>query len=176
MSKLGKFLSYVLRHNPDEIGITLDSAGWVSVDELLAALAQHGRATERERLEREVAEDDKQRFALSEDGTRIRANQGHSIPVDLGLDPIEPPELLYQGTVARFLDSIREKGLLRGERHDVHLSEDLETATAVGRRRGAPVILTVRAHEMWSDGYLFYCTANQVWLTEHVPPQYIEFP
>jgi putative RNA 2'-phosphotransferase len=168
-----KFLSLVLRHRPDVIGIELDAEGWVPVEDLLAACAQHGRAISREQLDTVVRTNDKQRFAFSADGTRIRANQGHSLQVDLGLVPVEPPELLYHGTVPRFLDSIRRDGLTKGERHHVHLSPDVGTATKVGQRRGRPVILVIDAGQMFRDGHKFYRSENGVWLTYAVPPEYI---
>jgi putative RNA 2'-phosphotransferase len=168
-----KFLSLILRHRPDVIGIQLDAEGWVPVEDLLAACAQHGRAISREQLDTVVRTNDKQRFALSADGTRIRANQGHSLPIDLGLVPVEPPELLYHGTVPRFLDSIRRDGLTKGKRHDVHLSPDIQTATKVGQRRGRPIVLVIEAGRMFRDGHKFYRSDNGVWLTNAVPPGYI---
>ncbi|MBA3391921.1 MAG: RNA 2'-phosphotransferase [Deltaproteobacteria bacterium] len=170
-----KFLSLVLRHDPARIGITLDDAGWVGVDELLAASAAHGVTMTRDELASLVATSDKQRFALSEDGTRIRANQGHSVAVELGLPVMAPPELLYHGTVATALPGIRAGGLVKGARHDVHLSADLATATKVGARRGSPVILTIRARAMADAGHDFRRSENGVWLTAHVPPDFIDF-
>ncbi|MBX3160850.1 MAG: RNA 2'-phosphotransferase [Deltaproteobacteria bacterium] len=174
--RISKFLSLVLRHQPQLIGITLDEAGWVDVDELLAACARRGRHLTRAELEEVVAASDKQRFALSPDGARIRANQGHSVSVDLQLAPAEPPELLFHGTVAAALAGIRAEGLVRGKRHHVHLSRDVATANVVGKRRGAPVILTVRAAEMVAAGHTFYVSENRVWLVEHVPASFIDFP
>lgn len=171
-----KQLSYVLRHRPDSVGLVLDEAGWVTVDALLAALARHGTALARGELEAIVRGSDKQRFAFSDDGQRIRAQQGHSVAVDLGHAEATPPPLLYHGTVARFLPSIAEHGLRRGQRHHVHLSATPETATAVGQRRGAPVILTVRAAAMAADGHRFFVTPNHVWLTDHVAPAYLSIP
>jgi putative RNA 2'-phosphotransferase len=168
-----KFLSLVLRHRPDAIGITLDAEGWVSVEVLLTACAQHGRAISREQLDAVVRANDKQRFAFSADGSRIRANQGHSLPVDLGLAPVEPPELLYHGTVSRFLESIRREGLTRGNRHHVHLSPDIQTATKVGQRRGRPIVLVIESGRMFRDGHTFYQSKNGVWLTDAVPPDYL---
>ena len=173
---ISKQLSYVLRHRPDAIGITLDRAGWVAVDELLAALARHGTALGRAELEAIVDGSDKRRFALSPDGTRIRAQQGHSVPVDLGHAQAAPPATLYHGTVERFLPSIRERGLVRGKRHHVHLSATAETATQVGVRRGRPVILEIDAAAMAADGHRFWITPNQVWLTDAVPPRYLRGP
>src|SRR6478672_11499013 len=164
-----KFLSLVLRHEPELIGITLDEAGWVAVDELLAGCARQGRAISRAELAEIVRTSDKQRFALSEDGTRIRANQGHSVPVELGHEPATPPEVLYHGTAEKYLASIRREGLRKGERHHVHLSDRVETAKAVGSRHGRLVLLEVAAGRMARDGHTFYRTTNGVWLTDHVP-------
>ena len=144
-TRLSKFLSLVLRHDPACIGLTLDAQGWADVDDLLQKANAAGVPLTRALLDEIVRTSDKQRFALSTDGTRIRANQGHSIPVDLALEPVAPPNVLYHGTVARFLPSIRRKGLRRGQRHHVHLSADRETASRVGSRRGEPVVLTVAA-------------------------------
>lgn len=168
-----KFLSLVLRHQPEKIGVSLDPNGWIEVDTLLEAMARHGKRLSREDLERLIRESEKQRFALSEDGLRIRANQGHSVEVDLALAPQTPPEILYHGTVDRFMDSILASGLLKGNRHHVHLSADVETAQKVGQRRGKPVILEVRAGDMHRVGRPFYLSDNGVWLAEDVPVQYI---
>ena len=173
--RTSKFLSLVLRHEPERIGIVLDASGWADVEALLAAAAAHGVALSRAELEQIVATSDKQRFALSADGARIRANQGHSVEVDLALAATPPPERLYHGTVDRFLESIRARGLLKGERHHVHLSADVDTASRVGGRRGRPVVLTVRASEMAAAGHVFYRSENGMWLVEHVPPSYIDF-
>lgn len=175
-TRASKFLSLVLRHEPERIGIALDEAGWTDVDGLLAAAASHGVVITREELEEIVASSDKQRFALSADGARIRANQGHSVPVELGLAPLAPPVLLYHGTPSRFVESIRATGLRKGERHHVHLSADAETARIVGSRRGPPVILIVRAADMANAGHVFYRSENGVWLVEHVPPEFLEIP
>jgi putative RNA 2'-phosphotransferase len=174
--EISKYLSYVLRHNPRSIGISLDDRGWVAVDTLLDAARRHGHTLTRAHVEEVVASNDKKRFSLSPDRRLIRANQGHSVQVDLGLSAVEPPELLYHGTVRRFLDSIRQHGLLRGNRHHVHLSADAETATRVGQRRGRPVVLTVESQRMYREGHLFYRSENGVWLTEAVPPAYLGFP
>lgn len=174
--RLSKFLSHILRHRPQRIGLTLDSAGWADVDELLAKANEAGKAITREQLERVVAENDKQRFSFSENGRRIRANQGHSIDVDLGLEPQVPPDLLYHGTATRFLDSIRHGGLNPRNRQYVHLSRDAATATKVGQRHGQPVVLVVEAGRMHRDGLKFYLSANKVWLTAQVPPEYLRFP
>lgn len=172
--RTSKFLSLVLRHRPGLIGIELDPAGWVSVAELLRACREHGRAITADELRRVVAGNDKRRFAFSEDGERIRASQGHSVAVDLGYTPADPPEFLYHGTVEKFLPSIREGGLKKGERHHVHLSPDEETARRVGRRRGRPFVLKVESGRMHRDGHAFFLSANGVWLTDHVPPAYLD--
>jgi len=173
---ISKFLSLVLRHDPDRIGVKLDSAGWIDVDDLLEALGSHGVELTRADLDDIVRTSDKQRFAYSEDRTQIRANQGHSIEVDLQLEPAEPPTSLFHGTVDKFLDSINKHGILKRERHHVHLSADYDTASKVGSRRGRPVVLVVDADAMVRDGHKFFRTANGVWLVEHVPTSYIEFP
>jgi putative RNA 2'-phosphotransferase len=170
---ISKFLSLVLRHRPGVIGLTLDPQGWADVDELIARAGAQGQPLTREVIARVVAENDKRRFALSEDGARIRANQGHSVAVDLALEPLEPPETLYHGTADRFLDSIERDGLRRGQRQYVHLSSDRDTAVAVGQRHGRPVVLRVAAGAMWRDGQRFFRAANGVWLTEAVPPSYL---
>ncbi len=174
-TKLSKFLSLVLRHEPGKIGITLDPQGWVACEQLIAAATAHGMPFDQATLIEVVRTSDKQRFALSADGLRIRANQGHSIPVDLDLRAATPPAILYHGTVDRFLDPIRKVGLIKGERHHVHLSENLLTAEKVGERRGEPIILHVDAMAMAEAGFPFYRTENGVWLTDHVPPKFINF-
>jgi len=172
--KHSKFLSLILRHQPEKIGVALDPQGWIDVDVLLEALARNRHPLSRGELEGIVANNDKKRFALSEDGRRIRANQGHSTTVDLELKPRTPPERLYHGTVEKFLDAIFAEGLKKGERHHVHLSPDVETARRVGQRRGKPVILEVAAGEMQRAGHVFFLSENGVWLTDHVPPRFFE--
>ena len=174
--RTSKFLSLVLRHRPERIGLTLDEHGWARVDELIEAANRSGKKLTLEMMQRTVAENDKQRFSFSADGTRIRANQGHSIQVDLQLEHANPPELLFHGTVERFIASIKAQGLLKRKRQYVHLSPDKETATKVGQRRGEPVILTVSSAKMHQDGHVFYLSKNGVWLTDHVPVEYIDFP
>lgn len=173
---ISRFLSLVLRHKPETIGIKLDKAGWVDVDVLLAQLAKHNKIVTREELESIVTENDKKRYVLSEDGLRIRAAQGHSIDVDLGLKSEVPPLVLYHGTVEKFLKPIRKEGLQKMNRHHVHLSKDQETATKVGTRRGEAIILQVAAKHMHNDGHKFFISDNGVWLTDHVPVSYITFP
>ena len=170
-----KYLSWVLRHDPQALGLTPTADGWVSIDRLLEAAASDGKVLSDARIRELVANSDKQRFALSPDGLMIRAQQGHSIPVQLEYPPATPPALLFHGTVAAALPSIRTQGLLRGERHHVHLSPNRETATRVGARRGTPVLLVVQAMQMAEAGLVFYETPNEVWLVEHVPPRYIDF-
>ncbi|MGW6732060.1 RNA 2'-phosphotransferase [Streptomyces sp. NPDC055013] len=172
--KVSKYLSKHLRHQPERIGLTLDEGGWVEIETLIAAATAHGFRFTREDVDHVVAANDKKRFAI--EGTRIRASQGHSIDVELGLPPATPPHYLYHGTVARNLDAIRSAGLLPMNRHDVHLSADRETATRVGARRGRPVVLSVDAGAMHRDGHVFQVSANGVWLTKAVPPEYLRFP
>jgi putative RNA 2'-phosphotransferase len=175
--RISKLLSYGLRHAPEKVGLELDAAGWADVPGLLRALAGLGEVVTLDDLELLVRTSDKQRFSLSPDRARIRANQGHSIAVDLGLVPREPPDRLYHGTVRRFLEGIRSSGLQRGSRSHVHLSVDEETAEKVAaRRKGQAVLLKVRAAAMHADGHVFYRSDNGVWLTEHVPPRYIDYP
>jgi putative RNA 2'-phosphotransferase len=173
MSNPSKLISLILRHEPTKFGVELDRAGWTSVESLLAALAAHGHPITRTELDKIVVTSDKQRFALSPDGARIRANQGHSIDVELELAPAEPPAVLYHGTVDRFVASIRAQGLVKGERHHVHMSADVETATAVGGRRGKPVVLVIDAAKMRGDGHAFFRSQNGVWLVDHVPAPYL---
>jgi putative RNA 2'-phosphotransferase len=171
--RASKRLSYVLRHRPDSIGLSLDEAGWVDVDALLAALAGHGLRLTRADLEHVVATNDKRRFAFDDTGTRIRASQGHSVEVSLGLSPADPPDELFHGTVERFLPAILAEGLRPGNRHAVHLSPDVDTARTVGARRGRPVVLRVDAAAMAADGFSFSRSANGVWLVAAVPPRYL---
>jgi len=175
--KTSKFLSLVLRHRPDRAGIELDAEGWVDVDHLIEGANRRGSGLTLELVHAAVAGNDKQRFALSEDGLRIRANQGHSLKtVDLGLRPERPPRTLFHGTVDAFLASIREQGLLKRSRNHVHLSADRATAEKVGSRRGRPVTLEVASGEMSDAGIIFFLSANGVWLTEAVPPRFLTFP
>jgi putative RNA 2'-phosphotransferase len=171
--RASKRLSYVLRHRPDSVGLVLDEAGWVDVDALLDALAGSGLRLSRGELEHVVATNDKRRFAFDGTGTRIRASQGHSVGVELGYAPAEPPDELFHGTVERFLAAILAEGLRPGNRHAVHLSPDADTARAVGARRGRPVVLRVDAAAMVADGSAFSVSANGVWLVPAVPPRYL---
>ncbi|AXE79024.1 RNA 2'-phosphotransferase [Streptomyces atratus] len=171
--KVSKYLSKHLRHQPERIGITLDANGWVTIDELLRATARNNFPITRAELEHVVAVNDKQRFAVED--RRIRASQGHTVPVDLALPPAEPPAYLHHGTVGRVLDAIRSEGLRPMARTHVHLSPDRETATSVGARRGRPVVLSVDAAAMHRAGHTFYVSANGVWLTAAVPPAFLRF-
>jgi putative RNA 2'-phosphotransferase len=175
-TSLSKFLSLVLRHRPSVVGLSLDAQGWADVDELLARCHAHGRSFDRATLDEMVATNPKQRFAFSDDKRRIRASQGHSVDVELGYEAAIPPARLFHGTVAGVLAAIRAEGLRKMRRHHVHLSADEATARLVGARRGAPVILTVDAAAMHTAKHVFYVSANGVWLTEAVPPEFLVFP
>ena len=174
--RISKYLSLVLRHEPAAAGVTLDAEGWVAVDDLLAGAARSGFSFTAAELEAVVKTNDKQRFALSAGSKQIRANQGHSVAVNLGLTPQTPPAVLYHGTVECFVPSIMANGLEKRARQHVHLSPDIVTATRVGSRRGKPVILEIAAAEMHFAGYQFFRSANGVWLTEEVPAKYISAP
>lgn len=171
-----KFLSYVLRHKPETIGLELDPAGWAMVEQLISLANKHGTALTRELLLELVATSGKKRFALNQDGSRIRANHGHSIRVDLGLPPQTPPQILFHGTATRFEASVRAQGLVAGTRQYVHLSADRETAIQVGKRYGKPLLLEVEALAMCSSGYEFFMSASGIWLTRAVPAGYLRFP
>ncbi len=174
--RISRFLSLVLRHDPGRIGLEVDREGWASVADLVERSRLAGLDLTIELVREVVATSDKRRFSLSEDGSSIRANQGHSIPVDLGLSPMEPPPELFHGTVPRFLESIRAKGLVPGSRQHAHLSPDAETAARVGRRRGKPVVLRIDAAGLAARGQDFFVSANGVWLTAAVPAEFIRFP
>lgn len=171
--KRSKYLARHLRHQPEALGLTLDPGGWVAVDALLAAMRRHGIELSRAQLDEIVARNNKQRFSFDETGTRIRANQGHSIPVDLQLAPATPPDALYHGTSKATIGPILREGLQKMRRQHVHLSRDKATAIKVGSRHGAPIVLLVDAAAMARDGYQFFLSDNGVWLTDHVPPRYL---
>ena len=174
VTKLSKFLSLILRHKPEEIGISLDAHGWADAEELIAGIDRTGRyQIDRTVLEEIVRTDEKGRYAFNEDGTKIRANQGHSVQVDVELTQCEPPEFLWHGTAERFVPAILAEGLKPMSRLYVHLSPDEETARRVGTRHGKPHIFLVKSGEMARQGYVFYKSANGVWLTAHVPPEYL---
>ncbi|MDB6174401.1 MAG: 2-phosphotransferase [Chthoniobacteraceae bacterium] len=174
--RTSKFLSLILRHEPERIGLKLDQSGWIGVEMLLDACRKHGMLLKQADLEEVVATNEKKRFAFSEDGRQIRASQGHSVEVALGYPPQPPPRELFHGTATRFLDAIRKEGLCKGARHHVHLSSDAETAQKVGHRHGKPVVLIVRTAEMQTRGHAFFLSENGVWLTESVPAEFIVFP
>lgn len=171
---ISKLMSLVLRHDPAYLGLSLSTEGWVDTYKLLSALRQKFPEITLETIEYVVATNDKKRFTFNNDGSKIRASQGHSIDVDLNLSPVTPPEHLYHGTVAKFLESIREEGLQKMSRQHLHLSADQSTAVAVGTRRGTAIILTIEALKMHEDGFAFYLSENGVWLTNHVPAKYIQ--
>lgn len=171
IKKTSKFLSYVLRHHPEKLNLTMDEQGWVTVEELLQNL-NNVSMTE---LEIVVAENNKKRFAFNEDKTKIRANQGHSIKIDLAYSPTEPPEFLYHGTATKNITSIQKSGIMKGSRHHVHLSADLGTAKNVGQRHGKPVILIVESKKMHIAGHKFLFSDNGVWLTDFVPTEFIQW-
>lgn len=171
--RTSKLLSLVLRHDPGAIGVKLDAGGWADLDELVACADRSGHKLSREVILQVVAESDKQRFALSSDGRRIRANQGHSISVDLGLVQAEPPEVLFHGTAVRFLESIFVSGLNSAARQHVHLSVDVETALRVGRRHGSPAVLRVDSRGLHVAGQAFFRSDNGVWLTSPISPRFL---
>ncbi len=171
-TKLSKLLSLVLRHHPERLKLKLDAYGWVATDELLQKLQTRQANVTLEVLQYVVRTNAKQRFAFNADGTKIRANQGHSVKLKLDLEPILPPPELYHGTAQKYLSSIETAGIQKRNRHHVHLSATKATAKTVGARHGVPVILIVKAQQMQAAGYQFYRTANDVWLTEAVPPRF----
>ncbi len=173
LTKTSKFISLILRHKPEAIGISLDEHGWANVNELIEGVSKT-HPLDMATLEQIVAEDEKQRYSFNEDKTLIRANQGHSIPVDVELEEKQPPEILYHGTGEKFVSSINEQGLIPKSRLYVHLSPDEATALKVGQRHGKPVIYKVRSGDMHKDGFKFFCSVNGVWLTKEVPVKYLE--
>lgn len=174
LTKVSKFLSYVLRHNPKSINMKIDFQGWASVDELIRCATNHKLIITKELIEEVVTTNDKERFKLSDNRKMIRANQGHSLKINLGLESIQPPEVLYHGTASRFLESINNEGLKSGNRHHVHLSNQITTAIKVGQRHGFPVVLKIEAARMYEDGFTFYCSENGVWLVDNVPSKYFD--
>lgn len=173
-TKISKLLSLVLRHQPDYLGITLDEAGWTDVVILMEKAADAGVRFDLAVLKHVVETNNKKRFAFNDDFTKIRANQGHSVEVELGYSPQTPPEMLYHGTGSGAVESIRKTGLEKRSRQHVHLSHETETAINVGQRHGKPVVFVVRALEMHNDGFAFFLSDNGVWLTDHVPVKYLE--
>jgi putative RNA 2'-phosphotransferase len=173
LKHISKFMSLVLRHKPETIGLQLDENGWVSVAELIEKLNAKGTTVNIDIINTVVDTNDKKRFAFNEDKTMIRANQGHSIEVELNLKAVTPPDVLYHGTASRFVESILKEGLQKQQRQQVHLSLLQETATAVGSRHGKPVILNINAKAMTEAGFVFYLSDNGVWLVDSVPVEYI---
>lgn len=171
--RISKFLSLVLRHKPEVIDLILDENGWADTNDLMRKCSEHERTFTLKELEEIVETNDKKRFVFNEDKTRIRANQGHSIEIDLALKPQKPPEFLYHGTAEANVISILQQGIQKRNRQHVHLSEDRETAATVGMRHGKPVILVIQTGKMYEEGIPFYLSDNQVWLTDFVDPQYI---
>lgn len=172
--ELGRFISLILRHNPSSVNIKLDGNGYAKVSELIAGINKSGKHIDVETLNRIVKENNKQRFSFNEDKTKIRANQGHSIKIDLNLKKEIPPKILYHGTATRFLESIKKEGLVKKSRQYVHLSKDRETAISVGRRHGKPIVLLIDTEKMVKDGYSFYISENGVWLSENISYKYIK--
>ena len=172
--KLSRFISLILRHKPSEIGITLDNYGWANVNELIEGINNSGRKINMDILEKIVLTDDKQRYSFNEDKTFIRANQGHSIDVNVELKEVQPPEFLWHGTAEKYIDSICRLGLISKSRLYVHLSSDTQTATNVGKRHGEVVLLRIDARKMYQDGFKFYLSQNGVWLTKNVPVSYLK--
>lgn len=172
-NRLSRTLSLVLRHDPGVIGLILDDHGWARIDELLDCLNRKGKRVDRDLLEKIVAEGDNRRFRISEDGKRVRANQGHSILIELNLEEKDPPQWLYHGTASRFMDAIKREGLQKQSRHHVQLSGNQKAARKVGARHGKPVVLEVAAQLMVSHGYQFSQSENGVWLVDEVPPDYL---
>jgi len=171
--RISKFLSMILRHKPETIGLTLDKQGWADVDTLLEKARKRGKHISRDLLNQVVETNDKKRFAFSEDGKSIRASQGHSIEIDLAYEESIPPDILYHGTYQPVIDAIFKDGLKKMQRHHVHLSVETKTAEKVGSRHGKVVILSVDTKAMHEEGHLFYVSANGVWLTEVVPPKFL---
>ena len=171
LKKISKYLSFILRHQPDSIGLELSDEGWASIEELIGKTRKFKLT--KELINTVVETNDKKRFLISEDGERVKANQGHSIEVNLELEPVTPPEVLLHGTAERFLESILREGLTKQRRHHVHLSETQKTALSVGARYGKPVLLKVDSEQMHRDGFEFFKTENNVWLVDYVPTKYL---
>lgn len=174
LENISRYMSLILRHNPDVIGISLDEHGWANVNELINGIAKNNAGFNMESLEEIVRTDSKQRYSFNDDKTLIRANQGHSIPVDVELEEKEPPEYLYHGTGEKYVESINRQGLIPKSRLYVHLSKNVKTAESVGERHGSPIVYLVHSGKMYKDGYKFYLSANGVWLTKKVPVEYLQ--
>lgn len=174
LQNISRYISLILRHKPEVIGISLDEHGWAVVDDLINGIAKNNEGFNMAILKEIVETDNKQRYSFNDDKTLIRANQGHSIPVDVELEEKEPPKFLYHGTGEKYVSSILEQGLIPKSRLYVHLSKDIETAKNVGKRHGKEVVYKIEAHEMYQDGYKFYLSVNGVWLAKGVPLQYMQ--
>ncbi|HBF7642493.1 TPA: RNA 2'-phosphotransferase [Clostridioides difficile] len=172
--KLSIFISLILRHKPETIGIKLDDYGYADVNELIEKINNTGRNINIEILEQIVKEDNKQRYSFNEDRSKIRANQGHSINVNVELRELEPPRFLYHGTATRFLDNIKKEGIISKSRLYVHLSNNIDTAVQVGKRHGIPIVLKINAGKMYENDYKFYLSENNIWLCEYIPFKYVE--
>ncbi|EGT5447322.1 TPA: RNA 2'-phosphotransferase [Clostridioides difficile] len=172
--KLSVFISLILRHKPEIIGIKLDDYGYADVNELIEKINNTGRNINIEILEQIVKEDNKQRYSFNDDRSKIRANQGHSINVNVELRELEPPRFLYHGTATRFLDNIKKEGIVSKSRLYVHLSNDIDTAVQVGKRHGVPVVLKINTGKMYENGYKFYLSENNIWLCKYIPFEYVE--
>jgi putative RNA 2'-phosphotransferase len=171
--RISKFLSLILRHKPEIIGIDLDPSGWADVQELLQKLNKRDMQIDFETLEYVVANNSKKRFTFNPDKTKIRANQGHSVAISHDFEEVTPPVILYHGTALRFIDSILTTGIEKRSRHHVHLSPDQATAKKVGQRHGKPVVLKINSLAMYRSGHAFYLSENNIWLTDFVPPEFI---
>ncbi|EMQ1359338.1 RNA 2'-phosphotransferase [Clostridioides difficile] len=172
--KLSIFISLILRHKPETIGIKLDDYGYADVNELIEKINNTGRNINIEILEQIVKEDNKQRYSFNEDRSKIRANQGYSINVNVELRELEPPRFLYHGTATRFLDNIKKEGIISKSRLYIHLSNDIDTAVQVGKRHGIPIVLKINAGKMYENDYKFYLSENNIWLCEYIPFKYVE--
>ena len=175
IKRISKAMSLALRHRPEVFNLELDSQGWCNVEQLINNFNKKGYALNINLLQKVVEQNDKKRFAFNKANNKIRANQGHSISIELGYQPIQPPSILYHGTATKYLASIRSQGLLKRQRHHVHLSHNYDTAVQVGNRHGTVVVLSIRAADMHRAGYQFFLSENEVWLTDHVPTDYIIF-
>ena len=173
LQSISRYISLILRHKPEVIGITIDEHGWANVEELIQGIAKNNPGFNKEFLEEIVRTDNKQRYSFNDDKTLIRANQGHSIPVDVELEEKEPPKILYHGTGEKYIVSINHNGLIPKSRLYVHLSKDVETAKVVGKRHGKEVGYSINSEQMYKDGYKFYLSKNGVWLTKRVPMKYL---
>lgn len=171
--KFGRYLSFLLRHHPEAAGVQLDEKGWAAVPQLLEGMRKNGYKIDFNKLEEIVATNDKKRYNFNEDKTKIRANQGHSLEVDVELKQLVPPVYLYHGTAGHFLNSIKKKGLKKQGRNHIHLSLDRQTAESVGKRHGLPIVLKIHSGKMHQEGYIFYLSENGVWLTDYIPSDYI---